>query len=57
MQQARQATAGRTRATASTTRRTGAGVWGVLFALLIVLVVTGAAEKIITAISHLLQGT
>jgi hypothetical protein len=29
----------------------------VLFALLIVLVVTGAAEKIITAISHLLQGT
>ncbi len=57
MQQARRTTAGRTRATAAATRRTGAGVWGVLFALLVVLFVTGAAEKIITAISHLLQGT
>ncbi len=57
LQQARQSTASRSRKTVAATRRTGSGVWGVLVALLIVLIVTGAAEKIITAISHLLQGS
>ena len=57
IQQARRTTVDRSKATASATRRKGAGVWGVLFALLVVLLATGVVEKIITAISHLLQGT
>jgi hypothetical protein len=57
VRQARHAAVTRSRITAEATRRRGAGLWGALIALLLVLVVTGLAEKIIKAISHLLQGT
>ena len=56
LRQARQGMVTRSRTTAEATRRRGSGLWGVLIALLIVLVVTGLAGKIITAISHVLQG-
>ena len=56
VRQARQAAVTRSRTTAEATRRRGSGLWGGLIALLVVLFVTGLAEKIITAISHLLQG-
>ncbi len=56
-QQAGRSTVAGSRAAASATARKWSGVWGVLLALVIVLLATGVLEKIITAISHLLQGT
>jgi hypothetical protein len=39
-----------------TTRRRGSRVWLFVVTLVIVLLATGVAEKIITALSHVFQG-